>query len=79
MSDKNDSMLDVRDRLAQAMAERNDYDHCFRRVADWEALPDWEREAHPDENPMGDREDCDWWRGHADAALDFLADEGLVS
>lgn len=54
---------------ARALAHTFGADDCFERVDEWEALEDWEREAHPDERPGFDYEDCSNYRRSATAAL----------
>lgn len=61
-----------RDALAEKMALVDEYDGCFDRIREWEALPDWEREAHPDERPHTDYEDREFWRKRADVALALI-------
>lgn len=54
---------------ARAAAIHGDYDGCFERVDQWNALEDWEKEAQSDEYPTTDIEDCEWWTSRARAAL----------
>lgn len=54
---------------ARAWAIHREHDGCFERVDAWEALEAWEREAHPDERPESDYEDCATYREFATAAL----------
>jgi hypothetical protein len=58
---------------ARAWAIHDETDGCFERVDEWEALEDWEREAHPDEYPGSDYEDCGDYRERAIAALTSVA------
>lgn len=58
------------DRMAEAAALYEDHDGCFERIRDWEALEEWEREAHPDNHPGSDYEDAAVWRGRIRAAWD---------
>lgn len=67
------------ERAARAMAEHDDYDGCFERIAEWEALAEWERDAHPDNHPGTDYEDAEFWRGRARAALEAVFGEGRES
>lgn len=57
------------DAAARAWAIHREHDGCFERVDAWEALEDWEREAHPDEYPESDYEDRDTYLSFATAAL----------
>ena len=54
---------------ARAAAIHGDYDGCFERVDQWNAQEDWEKEAHPDEYPETDIEDCEWWTSRILPAL----------
>ena len=56
------------EQMAEAMALAGDEDGCFERVKAWEAQEQWEKDAHPDERPHGDYEDCEYWRVKAGAA-----------
>lgn len=58
---------------ARAWAIHRETDGCFERVDAWEALEEWEREAHPDEYPESDYEDCATYRSFATAALTAAA------
>jgi hypothetical protein len=58
--------------IARFLALVDDYDGCFERIDEWEALPDWEKQAHPDEEPMSDREDAEWWLRRARALVAAL-------
>lgn len=66
---------DVREDIARAMALTDDYDGCFERIDEWEALEQWEREANPEEEPLTDREDAEWWLKRADSVLKVLRGE----
>ena len=59
----------AREELAAVLAMVDEYDGCFERVAEWEALEQWERDAYPENEPHTDREDCEWWLKRADALL----------
>ena len=63
------------EQMAEAMALAGDEDGCFERVKDWEALEQWEKDAHPDERPHGDYEDCEYWRVKAGAAYAVVQPE----
>lgn len=54
---------------ARASAIYQDYDGCFERLDAWAALEQWERDAHPEEEPTGDAEDAQWWRDRVRVAL----------
>lgn len=58
------------EKAARAAAIYDDYDGCFERVDEWEAAPADIRALYPDEEPVSDREDCEWWRARIRAALD---------
>ena len=58
-----------RDVMGEILALVGDYDGCHQRVRDWEAEPDWEKEAHPNEEPFTDREDAENWNARADALI----------
>lgn len=68
----------AREELAAVLAMTGDYDGCFERVAEWEALEQWERDADPENEPHSDREDCEWWLKRADALLASLALARLI-
>ena len=55
--------------LGEALAMTDRYDGCHERVREWEALPGWEREAHPENYPASDIEDAEWWNRRADSAM----------
>ncbi len=63
-----------REKTARTLAMVDDYDGCFERVDQWNALEQWERDAYPDEEPHSDREDCEFWLRRADA----LFTEGII-
>lgn len=65
-ADPSDALVD---RMAEAAALHQDHDGCFERVREWEALEEWEREAHPGERPHDDYEERELWRGRIRAAL----------
>lgn len=58
---------------ARAMAILKDEDGCFLEVDAWNALEEWEREAHPENYPGADIEDCAYWLEKARAALEAAA------
>lgn len=45
-------------RAAEAAAFVDDYDGCFERVREWEAMEPWDKER---EYPSDDLESCAWW------------------
>lgn len=63
------------EKIARVMALVDDYDGCFERIDEWEAQPDWEKEAHPEEEPFSDREDAAFWIRRAQAVVAALAAE----
>lgn len=62
-----------RDKLGEVIASVDDHDGCHARVREWEALEQWEKDAHPDEEPFSDREDVAYWNRRADAVIAHLA------
>ncbi|ONI62659.1 hypothetical protein CSIV_14385 [Microbacterium sp. CSI-V] len=58
---------------ARAAALHADYEGCFLRIDEWEALEEWEREAHPENRPDTDYEDAEFWRTRTRAALTAAA------
>jgi hypothetical protein len=60
-----DEAVDI---AARAMAILDEYDGCFLELDSWNALEDWEREAHPESEP--DEEECNYWRKIARAGLE---------
>lgn len=62
-----------REALGEVLALVDDYDGCHERVRQWEATEQWEKDAHPDEEPFSDREDAESWNRRADAALAWFA------
>ena len=62
-----DEMLE---RGARAAAILGDYDGCFERIDAWDALEQWERDAQPQEAPVLDIEDAEFWRTRVRAALE---------
>jgi len=62
-----------REALGEILALVDDHDGCHARVREWEALEQWEKDAHPDEEPFTDREDAEWWNRRADAVIARLA------
>lgn len=64
-----DPTADAVERGARAAAILGDYDGCFERIDEWNALEQWERDAHPENEPTTDYEDADFWRDRVRAAL----------
>lgn len=64
----------LREQIARAMALVDDYDGCFERIDEWNALDQWERDAQPQEEPASDYEDAEWWRKRADAVMPLVSD-----
>ena len=62
-----------RESLGEILALVDDHDGCHARVREWEGLEQWEKDAHPDEEPCTDREDAEWWNRRADAVIAHLA------
>lgn len=63
----------TREAIARKLALVDDENGCFERVDEWEALEQWERDAQPQEEPMSDREDCEYWLRRADAVMPLVA------
>lgn len=59
----------TREQIARTLAMTDDYDGCFERIDEWEALEQWERDAQPQEAPSSELEDADFWMRRADAVL----------
>lgn len=57
------------ERAARAAAILGDYDGCFERIDEWNALQQWERDAHPDEEPLTEREDAEFWTSRSRVAI----------
>jgi hypothetical protein len=57
------------------MAIFGDYDGCFERIDEWNACDEWDRQAHPENEPRSDYEDAEWWRARARAALSAVHPE----
>lgn len=60
------------EKAARAAAIFEGYDGCFEVVDEWEALSDDEKRASAEDEPIGPREDCDWWRARMRAGLEAL-------
>lgn len=68
--------LPDRETIARTLAATDDENDCFDEVDAWNALEEWEREAHPDDEPMMEREDCEYYLRRADAVLALFGQEG---
>ena len=68
----------TREQIARVIALTDDYDGCFERIDDWEALEQWERDAHPDEEPISEREDAKFWLRRAESVLVLMRGLGEV-
>ena len=68
-----------RETLGEKLALVDDHNGCHARVREWEALEQWEKDAHPDEEPFTDREEAEWWNRRADAAITHLVGDNGMS
>jgi hypothetical protein len=66
-----------REELGEILALVDDYEGSHERVREWEASEQWEKDAHPDNEPFSDREDAEWWNKRADAAITWFASRAI--
>lgn len=64
--------MELRDRVAAALAEILNADYFYDGIEEWESLDEWEQEAYPDEYPEMAYEDREQFLEYADRLIAAL-------
>lgn len=70
--------LPTREQIAATIAKAHDADYWVDEIRDWDAQEEWEKAAHPDEEPFSAYEDRDYFLVAADAVLKLLQQPRIV-